>query len=33
MLAPNAKPENAYAAQRQNYEAFLPNRLARKCGN
>ncbi len=33
MLAPNAKTENAHAAQRQHNEAFLPNGLARKRGN
>src|SRR5258708_7492101 len=33
VLAPNAKTEDAHGAQRQNYEAFFPNRLARKRGN
>src|SRR5713226_4699364 len=33
VLAPNAKTENADAAQRQNNEAFLPHRLAGKRGN
>src|SRR5713226_7734842 len=33
VLAPDAKTENAHAAQRQNNEAFLPNRLAGKSGN
>src|SRR6267154_1821143 len=28
-----AKTEEAYAAQRQNHQAFLPNRLAGKRGN
>ena len=33
MLAPHAKTEEAHAAQRQNNEAFLPDRLAGKRGN
>src|SRR5712664_800070 len=33
VLAPDAKTEDAHAAQRQHNEAFLPNRLAGKCGN
>ena len=33
MLAPDAKTEDAHTAQRQNHEAFFPNRFARKRGN
>src|SRR5712692_1047490 len=33
VLAPDAKTENAHAAERQNHQAFLPNRLAGKRGN
>src|SRR5713226_7099279 len=33
VLAPDAKTENADAAQRQDNEAFLPHRLAGKRGN
>src|SRR5213078_4929527 len=33
VLAPDAKAKEAHPAQRQNNEAFLPNRLAGKRGN
>src|SRR5260370_35069162 len=33
VLAPNAKTEDAHATQRQNNDAFLPDRLAGKRGN